>query len=176
MADTEALRLWVETITGFTSIWLNQNTPRPARPYATLHIMNQRQVGQPYTGPITALGVATIQAQYEITVSIQIYGSSTAADPRTAINAAYALRQSLDRPSIRESLGIAGWAFRAEEQIADVPEMLDSAWEPRAFFDAVFGMTVEQTDNLGYVETVEVTGTMGNGAGSSVSETVTLEN
>jgi len=58
--------------------------------------------------------------------------------------------------------------------LADTPELVDTAWEPRATFDARFGHTVTQSDDAGLIESAEVTGTVESGDASQTEET-TLE-
>ncbi|HKL77614.1 MAG TPA: hypothetical protein VJ985_04510 [Gammaproteobacteria bacterium] len=172
--STEALRQWVADRTGLTAIWQHPNAPRPARPYASLQVINSARVALPYTTPPDAEGTVDVQAQREVTISIQIHEAADTADPRAALQRAESLRDSLELPGVRDYLAANGWALRDTELLADTPELVDTAWEPRATFDARFGHTVTQSDDAGLIESAEVTGTVESGDASQTEET-TLE-
>jgi hypothetical protein len=161
--STEAIRQWVETQGGMPAIWANPNAPRPStRPYATVQIIENSRVHEPFVGPpdgTTASGEAIIDAQRDYTVSIQVYESVDTADPRAALQAATALRDSLEKPSVKEALRADGWVWREVLLLTDNPQLIDMSYEPRATFDVRFGRTESLTDDIGVVEAVELTGT-----------------
>lgn len=156
--NSDALRQWVASQTGLTTIWLNPNAPRPERPYCALQIINVSRIGQPHrTGP-NAEGVSTITADREATVSIQVFKSVTNGDPRSALEAASDLRDTLELITVRNTLAQAGWAVRAFELLTDSPQLLDTQFEPRAIFDVRFGTTKQLLEDVGLIESIEVTG------------------
>jgi len=172
--STEALRQWVADRTGLTAIWQHPNAPRPARPYASLQVTSSARVGLPYTTPPATDGAAEVQAQREVTISIQVHEAADTADPRAALERAESLRDSLELPGVRDSLAANGWALRDTELLSDTPELVDTAWEPRATFDVRFGHTVTQSDDVGLIESAEITGTVESGDASQ-TETFTTE-
>lgn len=155
---TDAIRQWVEDQTGLTAIWLNPNAPRPDRPYASLQIINVARLGEADRGRLDDQGQVDVYLQREVTVSVQIYDD--AADPRSALQRAEALRDSLDLKGVLFTLVQAGWAFRGVELLTDNPELLDSGVEPRATFDVRFGTMKTIIDDLGLVERVIYDGTV----------------
>lgn len=172
--NTDALRNWVANQTGLTTIWMNPNAPRPAKPYATIQLISSPDIGLPYTSEPDDTGSGTIRIQREVTVSVQIYEEVTNNDPRAAYLRAIALRDSLYLPSVRDTLATDGWGLRGIDLLADTPQQVGDGWEPRATFDARFGVAVDQTDDLGLIETAEITGTVESGD-ESITDTYTVE-
>ena len=168
---TDAIRQWVADQTGLPAIWLNPNAPRPARPYATLQVTNSARVGRPWTGQVDAEGMAQVAFDRDVTISVQVYGSSSS-ESRQAFGIAEDLRDSLELTSVRAGLADEGWSFRGVELLTDAPELLDTTWEPRAVFDVRFGTRKALIDDLGLIETAEITGTV---SGRTVDETLTQE-
>ena len=169
---TDALRQWVADQTELTTIWMHPDAPRPARPYAALQITNSERIGRAWTGAPDTDGNASIEFDRDVTISVQVYGSSANTDPRQAFGIAEDLRDSLELTSVREALASNGWSFRGVELLTDAPELLDTTWEPRAVFDARFGTRKALIDDLGLIETAEVTGTL---SGYTQTTTLTLE-
>lgn len=157
---TDAIRQWVADQTDLTAIWLNPNAPRPGRPYATLQVTNSARVGRPWTGPVDAEGMAQVTFDRDVTISVQIYGSSASHDPRQAFGIAEDLRDSLELTSVRAGLADDGWSFRGVELLTDAPQLLDTTWEPRAVFDVRFGTSKQLLDDLGLIETVDIQGSL----------------
>ena len=129
---TDALRQWVADQTELTAIWMHPDAPRPARPYAALQITNSERIGRAWTGAPDTDGNAPIEFDRDVTISVQVYGSSANTDPRQAFGIAEELRDSLELISVRETLASNGWSFRGVELLTDAPELLDTTWEPRA--------------------------------------------
>lgn len=169
---SDALRQWVADQSGLVAIWLNPDAPRPPKPYATLQLTSVLRVGRGYIGPVDAEGLATISLDREVVVSVTIYESTDNADPRSALDRAATLRDSLELISVRDTLAQGGWSLRAVELLTDAPQLVETKWEPRAVFDARFGTRKEIIDDLGLIETVEVTGTV---SGHNRTTTLTLE-
>lgn len=151
---SDAIRDWVETETGLTTIWLHPNAPRPDRPYAGLQIISSTRLGEPVRGPVNDEGESELEMQREIVVSVNIYESADNPDPRSAFNRATDLRDSLDAVTVLEDLSADGWAYRGAELLTDTPQALETGWEPRATFDVRFGITKTRLDDLGLVERV----------------------
>lgn len=167
---TDALRQWVATQSQIPAIWLSPNAPRPPRPYATLQLTSVLRVGRSYIGPVDDKGNAIISHDREVVVSVTIYESTDNPDPRSALERASNLRDSLELVSVRNFLAQGGWSLRAVELLTDAPQLLDTKWEPRAVFDVRFGTQKQIIDDLGLIETAGVTGTV-----SGRQQTITLE-
>ena len=169
---TDALRQWVVNETGLPVIWMNPNAPRPDKPYITLQVLNVQRVGRAYYGPVNESGEAVVQFDREVVVSITAY-EDTLSDPRSAVQRMEDLRDSLEKYSVRDYLASEGWGLRAVELLTDAPQKIDTTWEPRAVFDVRMGTRKQILDDLGIIETTEITGTVsGFDAGT---QTLTLE-
>jgi hypothetical protein len=172
--NTDAIRQWVANQTGLTTVWLHPDAPRPDKPYATVQVLSSPDIGLPYTSKPDPEGQGTIRVQREVTVSVQVYEEVSNPDPRSAYLRAIDLRDSLYLPSVRDSLAVDGWGLRGIELLADTPQQVGDGWEPRATFDARFGVAVDLTDDLGLIETAEITGTVESGD-DSTTDTYTVE-
>lgn len=162
--NTEVLRQWVADKTGLVTIWANANAPRPPRPYATVQLTSNNRLAQAHVGALdTVTGEAQVTGQRELTMSVQVYESTDNPDPRSAYNTVTSLRDALDLPSTRETFRSGGFAFRAVEMLQDTTALLDDHWQPRATFDMRLGAAVQQSDDLGIIETIAGTATV-NGA------------
>jgi len=155
---TDALQQWVADQTGLTAIWANPNAPRPDRPYASLQVINVSRLGEPSYGAVDDQGQSQVDLQREFTLSVSIYESTDNADPRSALDRAQELRDSLDLRTVLMTLAEDGWAYRGVELLSDTTQALEGEWEPRATFDVRFGTTVTRLDDIGLVETVIYTG------------------
>ena len=169
---TDALRQWVADQTEMTTIWMHPDAPRPDKPYATLQLLNSTRVGRAWIGGPDENGNAPVELDRDVTVSVTVYERTDEPDPRSAFEVAEALRDSLELPSVRETLANNGWSFRGVELLTDTPQLLDTTWEPRATFDVRFGTRKALIDDLGLIETAEITGTV---AGATVEQALTQE-
>ena len=159
--SSEALRQWVADQSGVETIWLHPNAPRPdSRPYATVRLNNSNRVHREVVGEPDGGGIATVTGDRDAILSIQIVGdSSRTQDPRAPLEMVELIRDTLELPSIRASLRAAGWVLREIEMITDIPAEVATGWEPRAAMDVRFGRVVSQTDDVGLIESTEVSGT-----------------
>lgn len=159
--NLDALRDWVTSRTGLPVIWSHPDAPRPERPYVALQITALTRIARETIGSVDEDGIAQISGDRDAVISVTVYERADAADPRAALTRAVELRDSLELPSVRNSLYVDGWALRAVEfGPNDVPELLDTQWEPRAVFDVRFGTSISQDDDLGLIEAIAGTGTV----------------
>lgn len=157
---TDALRQWVANETGLTVIWSHPNAERPQRPYATTQIVSSPRVGRAYVGRPNQDGESRVLLDRDLTISVQVYESTNELDPRKAFQRCEDLRDSLDKPSVREFLTGNGFAVRAIELLQDTPQLVDTKWEPRATLDVRFGLAKELLDDVGVIEQIELLGEM----------------
>jgi hypothetical protein len=108
-AHEVALQAWIESVLQPLSIdptiYSDQRTPRPGKPYATLRIISDRGLGlleqrDPYSG---GTYTPAIRSTREGTVEVQIFGAGHT-------DAAHLLETSLRRQSVRDALELAGVA------------------------------------------------------------------
>lgn len=157
---TDALQAWVASTLNITAVWLNPNAPRPQRPYATLQAISRQRVGSASAGHPNADGDATITGDREVTLSVQYIGAADSNDPRNGYQELQALVDSLERPSVIETLDGSGWAFIRTALLQDITAQVGTQWEPRAVVDIEFRAAATQTDQVGVVDTVKLESTL----------------
>lgn len=157
---TDALRQWVANEADLVTIWSHPNAERPQRPYATIQLIASPRIGRAYVGRPNNDGEARVLLDRELTISAQVYESTNESDPRSAFQRCESLRDSLDKPSVREFLSGNGFSVRAIELLQDTPQLVDTRWEPRATLDVRFGLAKEMLDDVGVIEQIEVLGEM----------------
>ena len=134
---------------GCSVVFLNENAPRPAQPYATLFLNSLNQVGEDYTPRADSHGFVDVVGDREFTLQIQTYGSD-------CITRLENLRSSLQMQTVLDGLRVNGIVFIHHFGINDTTELLDSRFEKRAAMDVIFRMGQDYPDNLGLIESVEI--------------------
>lgn len=135
--------------TGCSVVFLNENAPRPAQPYATLFLSSLNQVGEDYTPMADSNGLVGMVGDREFTLQIQAYGGD-------CITRLENLRSSLQMQTVLDGLRANGIVFVHHFGINDTTELLDSRFEKRAAMDVLFRMGQDYQDNLGLIESVEI--------------------
>lgn len=146
---------WVDSVTSYGDskiIWLDQNVPRPEKPYIGMRITPFVQVGQDYVGHPDNAGDANINGNREFTLMIQHYGVGS-------VQVLENLRSSLQKPTIQESLREDGIVFVDRLDISDISELFDNEYEERATMDLLFRIAQSITDNVGVIESTNIEGT-----------------
>lgn len=131
----------------------NQNAPRPARPYITVLITSTTQQGHSWEGAPNNDGDASIENELACMVSLQAFGESA----KTIMGN---LRQSLEKPTVLQSLRATGLPFiRVLNGVTDQTEQVGTQYEERAGMDLEFRAVAVVTDAVGVIESVEGTAT-----------------
>lgn len=158
----DALYSWVSVSTGATTVFLEQGAPRPATPYMTVKVVSLTPTGldslvsvsDPLGPPNEA--TATYRGDREVSVSVQGIGPGAMDLCLTAAN-------SLNKQSFVDSLAASGLFRRGLiPAVTDITALLETDYEERAQFDAIFALCDEYTDSVSLIETVEVDGTLEN--------------
>lgn len=139
----------------WTPAFRNQNAPVPDRPFVSLMLTSQIDVGDPSVGaPDSATGIAVLTKDRQITLSVQTHGPG-------AYDAAMALYDSLHKHGVQVFLfRNGGMAFVQHlTPVNNLSEILQSTNEERAQFDVEFRTGVELDDDVGLIEQVQATGT-----------------
>lgn len=159
---------------GMPVIFLNQNAPQPTNAgtpldYVTLYITSAIQVGYDYTrNPDAQDGIADMFGDREFTLQIQAYGG----DPITVLEN---LRTSLQKSSVLSSLRAVDLVYVEWFPIQDLTTLIDSRYQNRAVWDSRWRIAQVYTDNVGVIETTEVTETFKDVLGTTVlTQTITI--
>lgn len=147
----ESLYDWLDALTlGRSIIWLDQNAPRPSKPYIGLRLSPFVSIGQDYfTPPRDSDENILIQGNREFTLEIQHYGID-------ALQTLETINFSLQKFSVRESLSSGGIVFVDRLQINDISILLNAQYEERAAMDLLFRVMNSDTEELGIIEKAKI--------------------
>lgn len=151
----EQVRVWAaaNVAEGVTVVFANQNAPRPALPYVTIHVTAMPEKEHASVGPPDENGDAEIVNDLAPTVSLQAFGDG-------ARDIMSGLRRSLDKVTVLQSLRAAGLPFiRDLSGVTDLSETVGTKFEDRAGLDLEFRAAGVVTDAVGAIESVEGTAT-----------------
>jgi len=163
-----ALWTWVnaQTPDGVRTIFARQDGQRPPRPFVTLLVTTRQRPEHEHVGATNDQGETRITANQSVTLQIQAFAQADEEQGLSAGEVAEAilldLRDSLMKPSVREGLSAEGLAY-VRELLApqDVSEVSGNTWEGRGMMDLEFRTVAEVVDDTGFIETVELTGQVG---------------
>ncbi len=131
-------------------IYSDQNGKRPARPYITLSV----QVGQPgpsHHGPVSDEGVRVVSSHRPVSIQLQCYG----ADSLEILDRLQLVLQRESIQGLSEQLNIS---TLRPVRLQPVPALLDGvSYESRAILDLESMYTASITDEVGVIESVEIT-------------------
>ncbi len=151
-----ALWEWVKGVVGNPKvIWRAPNASQPLKPYVAIKMGPTVTIGSDYHGGNDVSGVETVSGDREFVFSVQVYGKPADEDQGEVNSMLERIRSSLEKQSIQATLAAAGLAFRTVEGSADLTGIGGTEWEARAFKDFRFGITYEDTDDVGQISTVE---------------------
>lgn len=176
-ANLRTVLNWLETYSGVGSgkvIWLNQETPRPAKPYAGILVMNTGlRFGFDHTDQQFDIPTNKVQRQTsgprQLVAQCEVY-----TDPPltlAGLDAAQMLESALlalDTEEVRDTFRAAKIGVLSHGQINRLDEQFGDRWERRAQADINFTYSGETFDDGGgstgdWVETVQTpTETNGN--------------
>lgn len=123
---------WIASVTGLKAIRAHQSGKAPALPYIMVNFLGQAEVREhpqaiEYTGndddPVTAVLVIEVEWRF----SVHAYGESPTDLLRPIVSA-------VKLPQAMESL-LPSSVIHEISQIRNVPEYINSVWQPRAQMD-----------------------------------------
>lgn len=155
-----------QPIAGCEVIFVRPDAPRPnSRDYVTLGIQNIRQLGREESSSPDHMGNATMWAHYSVIVEFTGYGP-------TSKNLLNALQFSLGKDSVIDALWLLDIAVVShDDTLLDIPVFRDTIWEESSRFNATFHVRVTDTDTVGVIEQVTVTGELDGGVINDPIET-----
>lgn len=132
-------------------IWLDQDAPRPTRPFVGMRILSgPNQVGDDEERSVSE-GVVNVTGNRTITFTASVYGEDS-------FVIACQLQASLSKRTVLGSLySKGGLSLVHREDLQNVTTKLDTKNESRFEFDTIFGCVSSVTDEVGVIESVAVT-------------------
>ncbi len=165
-AIKSALTDWVKISTSLSDvIWRNQNAGQPAYPFASLRLQNIVPAHQMDMRVRRDEGDKLFQdvvGYRNLTVSCQItVGPPDDANPEIDAHALLEAAQAgLYLPSVRTKFRTANIAVQNRGSINDIETLVDASWVSRANLDVIVRAAACITEEIGIIETVEVSGTV----------------
>jgi len=149
MTLKETIYSIIQPLIGETTIWLDQNKPRPALPYVGIKVSPFRAVNGDHYGAPNSSGVMSIAGDREFTLNIQRYGDDS-------ITKLIALTNAMRKWSVIASFNTAKIAIVDTAMPAtDISYSLDGLkFEIRAAVDFRFRTKSYIADDVGLIETV----------------------
>ncbi|MEZ7780464.1 hypothetical protein O4A46_01495 [Cupriavidus gilardii] len=157
MTPEQAIYELITTAATAPVIFANENGPRPAKPYIALRV-NPASRLPVHRGPVDDAGVQPVSAHRSAQVELQCFGTGCM-DALDVLGQRLHMQAALDRA---EQLDLA---VTAVGQLRQVPVLRDATtYEPRAVLELTIDYTTTLADDVGVIETVNITGTRDGGA------------
>ena len=176
-AQENALYAWLNGQTGITVDWKNQKKPEPAYPYAKLAVIagptregfsDSKTESVDDTADTGQEITITYKGPRVYTVTVDTYASSDTGGANAQHYVSLA-ESALEKDNVRLALLIAGIAIVEVMPPVDLDETVNVEWVSRCKFDLRIRVNSIVTDQVGYIETTTITGTIGD---QSISITV----
>ncbi len=166
---TEAAVLALVTpLAGCACIFADQNAPRPVKPYITLRTLSSVGPENEHYFAVDNDGNQPVQSHRDFTIEVQAFGDGW----NTLLGN---LRQKLRWQTTGDTAYRAGIAIFDRGAITDIGALLDAAfWEPRGMFEIGVRALQASVDQVGIIETVNVTGTLTGSSTPILQATVTI--
>lgn len=139
-----------------TLIWADMNAPAPARPYSVMRVQSVRIINNDHTSEVDSGGIQTVTGDREFTLNIQRFqaysNNDDVVEKLQAVADKLQLRSHIDRLL---SKGLAAFDTHAPMNISG---LLDATQiENRASMDIMMRYRSTQLDDVGLIETVNMT-------------------
>jgi hypothetical protein len=138
-------------------IFENENGPHPGDdidstiPYATIRLDDSESAGQDDVRSEDDEGIVVYSGQRTATVSVNYYGPLPLEEVSKASN-------SLETQSVKDFLISEGISIGEKNQIRDLTEIMETEYQKRAFFDFSINFSDGVEDDVGVIESAELTG------------------
>lgn len=139
------------------------NADRPTTPYVSFKIISgpAKIGGRDNVAHITDTSF-NIHGPRRATISIKTYGSES-------LQIATNINDSTELDSVRSILFGYNIAIWGTGGVSDISALLETGFEERAQMDMIFGLTSEQSDDKGAIETTVYSGTIKKEDGSTAA-------
>ncbi len=151
-----AIRNWVlaNTSNAITNIIFEQeNGVRPPKPYISVNIITNTQIGWRDNGVTNVSGIQSVFFNEDISINLNGFGAET-------YDELGSLRTSIQKQSVLDTLRASGLAVRIDNSITNVAFGLSSSIEPRFVYDLTFGIGNSSTDDVSFINDVDITKTI----------------
>lgn len=158
----DALFAWVDGETSLKTIWIPSNAPIPARPFVTLQMRPLADIGGDWHSPPDDSGISTIYQDREFLVEISVRGELHARGAALAQSYCETIKRSLQTRAVVDTLNAAEVAPLEALPSEDLSAIERLDFRSVYMFQARFGVTMERTEDVGFIATSDApTGTYG---------------
>ena len=166
----DVIRDWALGVTGSDVIWAKFDGKQPSAPFVSLNIERTPQNHEDYVGSeVDESGNISIVGHRTLVINVLVLGSSDDLS-NTAMQIAENLKASLQKPSVQYTFREFGISVVNQTDPQDVSFLYTgTSWEKRATFDATFGAAFTDSDNVGYFNTIEISGEAKNETGQTIN-------
>jgi hypothetical protein len=149
-----AIRALILPLAGCPCIFADQDAPRPPHPYIALRTLSAIGPENEHYLQVDANGGQAVKSHLDMTIEIQAFGPGW-------LTLLGDLRQKLKWETTSDACYRAGLAIFDRGAVQDIGSLLDAAfWEPRGCLEIGVRTLQETIDQVGLIETVNVTGTL----------------
>lgn len=157
MTPEQAIFDLITTAATVPVIFADENGPRPPKPYTAMRVSPARRLAV-HRGAVDDAGLQPVAAHRSAQVELQCFGAGCA-------NALDELGQRLHMQAALNRAEQLNLAVTAVGRLRQVPVLRDAAtYEPRAVLELTIDYTTTLADDVGVIETVNITGTTDGGA------------
>lgn len=148
---------WINTESGFVTIWQYANAPRPTRPYVSLLIPTITPVGQTEMLHVDDAGIITIRSQNLMTLSI-IYHGQEAAQDMSGQEVISRILLSTKKEYVNQIFRDSGMGYLTRLAQNTLQNLVATSFEEQVILDLLFLLVTDITDDVGLIERVEMSG------------------
>ena len=157
MFPLPAFRQIVEDISTFSIIYANQNAPREVKPYCAIRLQNNSGLEHSELFPQDGNDDRDVAENQVATIELNFYGPS-------AISEATRVRNRLQFETMLDAFYAGNMALIDRGQVTNLTVLLNnSQYEQRAMFECRIGWRSTETENVGRIEQLEITGVLTQG-------------
>lgn len=157
-----ALVTWIRSIYGPTFPVIFDWQPYPeSPPFVAFRIGDTESKSYDTQLGVDNLNLMHVGGLRQSTITISYFGFY----PEASVAINYAMQNacrisnSLELTTVQRILGAAGFAYLHKNPVQNLTYPLESKYQPRADFDFYLGFAEQQTEDIGTIERVTVTGT-----------------
>jgi len=170
-AIEDKIREWAVSASGREVVWSKFDGKQPSSPFVSLNSDTLIKTAEDEVGTeVDENDMITIVSHRKIVVNILVLGNSGDSGD-SAMQVASNLEASLEKPSTQITFRDDCISIIDSTDPRDVSFLYGgTAWEKRSTFDVTFGFAFENKDNVGYFDTIEISGSIKDSAGNDIKD------
>ena len=130
---------------------LPEGAPQPNPPFITLGTTFLDPIGRETVYGVNSLGIQDVAQEFKWTIRVNVFGTG-------AWGLAHKLKFAFNKESVQCLLSAAGLSFNLTTQIIRAPHEKETKWEDRALFDLILMFRDTDTDDVGLIESIGISG------------------